>query len=361
MSYKSEVLADSPRHYWRLNEPFGASGARNLGSIKNPLMARPSYISNNGSLSSVEGFQSQLPAFGWSSPISDGGSLSMASSGLYKPWTSSNAADSAVNYSVPGSLEVIGFNNDPQGQFFVGWYNSALPTNQQQWQIHFRSTNISAQLQTLGNLVPSNVSDLSWHHAVLTWSNGSQILYIDGVSAASGSGALVNQDNPRDFLVGTAVDGTSLITGGFVSEIAVYNFQLSSGRVAAHYAAIDQLATEAFYIGSPVRATIAAPTSLASGTVHASLTGTGEISITSTYAIGVVLDTVPAYIGQAADDPAFYFDTGWITPLAGARANGEYRISRPSSIIILPPLTTAIGYAFASGVVASITEFAAVY
>jgi hypothetical protein len=76
----------------------------------------------------------------------------------------------------------------------------------------------------------------SWYHIVCTWNGATMTAYINGVSVGtlSASGSLAATTNSINI-------GRNPVTGdylpGYVDEIAIYNYALSAGRIAAHYSA----------------------------------------------------------------------------------------------------------------------------
>lgn len=81
----------------------------------------------------------------------------------------------------------------------------------------------------------------AWHQLVLTWDNVTIRQYVDGAlsqSAASAGPATVS----RQLGIGANPVGAATAFEGFLSECSVYSTALSLPRIAAHYAAVDQLA-----------------------------------------------------------------------------------------------------------------------
>lgn len=97
--------------------------------------------------------------------------------------------------------------------------------------------------------------------------------------------------------------------------------------------------------------------SYADSTVHAGLSGNGTLTLgATTLAVRVTLTTVPSSLGREAEAFTFYFDAGWITPVAVMTPMTSWRVSYSPQLFPLPALTDQVGYSFAHGVVASITE-----
>lgn len=97
--------------------------------------------------------------------------------------------------------------------------------------------------------------------------------------------------------------------------------------------------------------------SYSQGTVHTGLTGSGSIVVAgTTIAIEVQITTFPPSIGQAVGNPTYYFDVGWITPLAAGNPYSPQRIVYQQQLFIPNPLTDEIAYTLEKGVVANIVE-----
>jgi hypothetical protein len=94
------------------------------------------------------------------------------------------------------------------------------------------------------------------------------------------------------------------------------------------------------------------------GTVHSGLTGSGNITVSGIPALYVTLNTVPSLYGTEAGVPPTRWNTArisWSDPygVLGQQWVGE------TAEILLPLTTTLIGYYFAPGVAATITELIA--
>lgn len=101
--------------------------------------------------------------------------------------------------------------------------------------------------------------------------------------------------------------------------------------------------------------------SLGEFTVHSALTGDGVILL-DTRSIGVkvtITTDVPA-LGSSDGDPVYLFDRGFIVPFNSEGPVREFtRFVYNPQVYLLPLLTTQVGYHFASGLIATITELTA--
>jgi hypothetical protein len=100
------------------------------------------------------------------------------------------------------------------------------------------------------------------------------------------------------------------------------------------------------------------PFAYISSTAHAGLTGQGTIAVQGLLGLRIDLTTMPASLTQDASTPPFVFNVGWVSMedsngfIDETRAHAQHQnwFSRIASE------ATLIGYSFAPGVVATITE-----
>jgi hypothetical protein len=185
------------------------------------------------------------PQLGYSGPVSDGGSC-------YFPGNAYFRSAASVPRTPPYSLET--------------WlYQAAAPTTTA-WIMSLSNTGIgtaatSAFLQgTIVAFAWTSASALvsqTWNHCVLTVSTTQFLLYLNGVLVNTTNHALGAQ-NRNDYI---GSDGTNSIQG-WVAECADYSFLLPAARVAAHYAAADNLARGPYFKqGGSFNPTTGVPTS----------------------------------------------------------------------------------------------------
>lgn len=99
-------------------------------------------------------------------------------------------------------------------------------------------------------------------------------------------------------------------------------------------------------------------TSIAEGTVHAGLTGTGTLTVSGIRGVRVLLTTIPSYLGNVSGTPPlelragrirFHSPEGWSPTI-------WHLHTTPLEIIGIDPLVDQIGYTLSPQVVASIIE-----
>jgi hypothetical protein len=94
------------------------------------------------------------------------------------------------------------------------------------------------------------------------------------------------------------------------------------------------------------------------GPVHAGLAGAGTITLQGATTIGIRVDMTapPAGVSVTPGSPAFYWDSGFITPIAiGSPLRGWRLVFNPESFA-LPEFTDQIGYTLLHGTQITITE-----
>ena len=221
MSYLSAVLANAPRHYWRLADR-GGSVANDLGSSKLALIE---ILAGSG-----PGVALAKP-LGYSGCNTDGGCAVMGSTGL--------SADEAFNYSAPITFEIVVWRfvqpaNDVYllgvGASGTGFAGVGILANGN----YLIADGVHAQADALF-AVTSN----AWHHVVLTQDGVNSKLYIDSVLKATiASGAFAHVWRPS---IGNKPDigSASGVPVAALSEAAIYTSALTQAQVSAHFAAID--------------------------------------------------------------------------------------------------------------------------
>jgi len=98
------------------------------------------------------------------------------------------------------------------------------------------------------NYLTANVSLASnvWHNLVLTYTNNSSTLYIDGASVTNGSGAVFypSMTNRVNYGVGIGSDHAGANQAyGKIDELETFNYQLSSGTISTYYQGLTNIVT----------------------------------------------------------------------------------------------------------------------
>ena len=97
--------------------------------------------------------------------------------------------------------------------------------------------------------------------------------------------------------------------------------------------------------------------SVAEGTIHAGLTGSGTLTVSGILGVRVELTTVPSWLGSKPGAPAIRFEAGRVDWRTGEGWEGRrYLGASPIDVIFDDPTVDQVGYTLQAGVVATITE-----
>lgn len=220
MTYASEVLADSPYAYYKLDESSGATTAvDSSGNARDMTHARGAV------------------AFGTAQLIVDG-----VTCGTFD--TADELAFSNTSITTGGlTIEAwVKTTNNTTARGIIGWHNSGNIATKRFTLEMLSSGIVQATVQTSsGSAVTltstTAVNNGNPHHVVLTttaFSGGTIVLYVDGAqedtdTATTGTAQGAN----RMRLGGIGASGTCW--SGDIDEGAFYNSALSAGRVSDHY------------------------------------------------------------------------------------------------------------------------------
>ncbi|MBF4563538.1 LamG-like jellyroll fold domain-containing protein [Plantibacter sp. VKM Ac-2876] len=226
------VLADSPSHYWSLNEATGTTGGDWVGAAELQLSgttlgrAQPGAESDGGGTSTsfggdargvtttTEPFTNRFSLEAWVQTTStSGGPIIGASSGT------------ALGSGNRDRLVYLG----DDGRVRFGLYPGTVRT----------VTSANA------------VNDGEWHHVVAVLGNTGQQLYIDGALEAEDRSTVRAQDYSGYWTVGgTSLSGwpdrpSSDHLNGRLDDVAVYPRALTGAQIAAHHSVgVDGIAPE---------------------------------------------------------------------------------------------------------------------
>jgi hypothetical protein len=229
--YVTEVLADGPVAYWRLNETTGTTAADEQ-SVEDGTYSGNYTLGVTGPVDLAVQFPTSSPGMvdiahnaGWNTSVL-----------TVETWAATAAT--GVRYIVmrdAGTTRVWQFRKDGSQRLQVILFF----TNGGIWQYTHPTTGLN---------------DGSWHHLALTYDgtgNDGVTLYSDGTPADTSSGLLVSRlagptsghtdlNSPTlGIRIARSHDGSdgSFRWQGPVAETAIYDKALSAGRIAAHIAA----------------------------------------------------------------------------------------------------------------------------
>jgi Concanavalin A-like lectin/glucanases superfamily len=224
-TYADEVLADSPLAYWRLGESSGTTAVDEMATYSASYVASPTL----GVTGAVSG-DTAVTLNGSTQYMDAGDVLDMGTSDwTIECWVKTTANDwSAVAKSIAADI---------YGRYAIFYTGGVL------YGLMFWATGTGVEFGWTSN----TPKDGAWHHIALTFDrDGNATLYFDGSSVASTSiaaGSAVNMQSTDPLYLGAYGNATAtgplsgFVLNGSIDEVAIYNTALSSGRIAAHYAA----------------------------------------------------------------------------------------------------------------------------
>lgn len=223
MSYESEVLADSPVLYYRLNEASGSTVEDFSGSNRDAA-----YVNS--------------PTLGATGATTDGDdAVTMNGTNQYVTVASSSAGDTALK-AMTGSFSLECWVNPSslsgnRGLFdryaggggttsvFLFYLVGATPTFIIRNAANSDSTKSAA----------SGISTGVWTHLVATYDGSTSRIYINGTESGTGLSTTFSSHNRTPILeIGRFVFSNTYFAGT-LDEVAVYPSALSSTRVLDHY------------------------------------------------------------------------------------------------------------------------------
>jgi hypothetical protein len=212
VTYVTTVLADNPRHYWRMADPGGFL-LHDIGALASVTMES----AQSGSC---------LPYTG---VASEGGSCAVPTSG--GPITVA-----FLNLASPMSIEIWEYNIVD----FVGRYIASFDgVGANTFGISTDAAGHSACSANGTNLISATIGTVElWHHYVQTYDGVSQRLYYDGALIAGPQAVAGPIAANRQLRFGGNAAGAGVVYGA-VAEGATYNYALTAAQVATHYAAAD--------------------------------------------------------------------------------------------------------------------------
>lgn len=235
--YSDEVMADSPVAYYRMGEASG--------DVVDALGGSPGSVSGSvtrdvaGGIADDDGAIDFPGTSGNYITVPDQAKLDLGDG----PWTIECWArrdSSGTNYRVLVDRGVGG----PDLYFDI-------TTNKLQVELSGSTQNVNETGSTTDN---------NWHHWVVTRaSGGPTTLYKDGVDVTNFLANPTYGATTGTLNIGGYRDGTSYPFDGAIDEVAIYNTELSSSRVAAHYAA-GTGAADVTVTPGPVAIPLAIPT-----------------------------------------------------------------------------------------------------
>jgi hypothetical protein len=250
--YQAAVLADQPIDYWPLNEADHGSG--NNGAAANDYLGARNGVYTNAVLAQSGYAQGVASQYGYT-PATDPETCALFGN-FASPDSDANSiygvdfsapSGSNVTFSVEAWVNGIGSAANA-GIASKGYFNNeefTLDTGAPNTCYRFEMRSASGATYNANSSIGSG--DNVWHHlvGVCDQPNSAIKLYIDGVLAGSASIApgsgLMASDAAVPMIIGarptSATSGADNQFSGYINDVALYSFALSSTQVVTHYLA----------------------------------------------------------------------------------------------------------------------------
>jgi YD repeat-containing protein len=231
--YRSVVVDDRPRAYWRFGESTASTGAQSV-SARTPGADKGTYTGVTlGAPGPLGGTSDTAASFGGP----DGQSRVVLPSKLHSPVMSVSVE---LWFKTSSGGVLMSYADKPFGQAQTKYVPVLYVGDDGYLRGSFWSP--TAEQRQLSSEQP--VNDGTWHHAVLAGAINSQKLYVDGVAQPGTISGPIDHDEMPELVVGvgntkfwpSGNDGTYYFTGS-IDEVAVYTHTLGETAVAQHYAA----------------------------------------------------------------------------------------------------------------------------
>jgi hypothetical protein len=270
MSYSSTILADTPLFYYRMDQTSGnftdSSGHGYTGTVT----GTPTY-SQTGALSGDSDTCAKFPGSAYVT-VASGATVSTAVT--LECWIKSSGTISAYNRFLDNGYPI----NDhkgievmvaPPADGSMGYVNLGLGTS-------YTGTNFGT-----GVFVTN-----TWYYLVVTYDGTTLKIYLNGSLNTSMTQTGCNVANVTNFHIASDSSGSQDFAG-WLDEVAVYSYALSSSQVTTHYnAGISTTATTTTTTTNAVTET---------ATLKPIVTQTDTIAVTET------VTTAPISLGTVTD------------------------------------------------------------
>jgi hypothetical protein len=274
-SYRDEVVADSPRAYWRLGETSGTNAVDQTGNgntgtyLGGPSLDQPGALAGDPNPAvGLDGSNDAVRAPNATS-LSPTGGLSL------EAWVKPAALPSSSATLVR-----------KEGQYLLRLGSAG--------QVTFRLWKGGAihELVTGSGAVAAS----SWSHVVAAWDGSTMTIYVDGTARASGSLAGPIDTTSELLFLGASFGDYDFLAGG-LDEVAVYAAALPPARVAAHWNSGRALTAPVVTLRTPRSGATTGPTPVFSGLAGTTAADSATIEVSlfkGSAATGTPLQTLNA-------------------------------------------------------------------
>lgn len=224
MTYRSEVLADNPSHYWPLSEPGGTI----VADLMDPGGA-------GGSVNASVGYKGITATDGAAlvNDINNNAYLGLKNKLYAAPPCTFEAW--VWIWGTLGTYQEILMYGDTTHSMEMDVESTG------KLRLVTRGTN--QQLLSVGILTPS-----AWHHVVGLWSLTAATIYIDGTFDNNSAIAYSGLPASDPFGIGGFTDRTQPLNG-YVASPALYPTVLSAARILAHFNAAEFRTQQPTFVG----------------------------------------------------------------------------------------------------------------
>jgi len=225
VTYVDEVLADSPRGYWRLGEGGGITAASQTNTpaldgtyLNTPTLGVAGALVASGDSNTACSFSRasqesvQLPD-GVSQPLMQLGDVL-----TIEAW---------VKRASTGGYHYIFFNGDHSAAFRIDDSTNFLHVDKA----------IDAAIVSSTVAITDTTT---WHHCIYTKDGATSKIYLDSVDVTGSVTNATLNDSGQNSYIGNDNTGSNGFDGA-IDEVAVYATALSAARVIAHYNAATQI------------------------------------------------------------------------------------------------------------------------
>ena len=217
MSYSSEVLADSPVGYWRLEETSGTTASDSSGNARDGLHVNTPTLNVAGAYDGSVGVD--YNGSSERTTVADHAVFSADATGglTVEAWVKSgNVSASIVSKGASANYEWdLWIDGSGFGQFSVG--------------------NLTT-FDALGQVTLGDINDSAWHHVVGVIDNLAVMCYLDGVLVDSDTLSGTPTAGSAGVFIANRADFAKPLSGT-VDDVAVFPSALSAARILAHYVA----------------------------------------------------------------------------------------------------------------------------